>query len=523
MRDGDRGAVVTAEQFVYAVPTVSTTRRRGATPQTAPHRPKTGCVKGNYQMLTLLRRIFGRTRSSGSGSNPTVAAVFPDIDVDRIAADLHLEEEGAQRGARNQPEADTADLDRIEHAIIDRIDQIRNEGLGNFEEHSRSYAGRAVDTGQIDADIRSVANTAETDFDAEVARLRGAIENALDDLGHAERGFDHFCQNNRIYRPAHEGGGWFQWFAVFGLIVTIESVWNGFFFAGAHETGLIGGVSVALGISVVNVGLASVFGRVTQNVNHVRRWKRAIGTLSFLVGAGVALLFNFFVAHLRDAMTKLVWNEAAGHAFAQVAAVRVPESTDAWFLALLGLLAAAFAFWKIYGVDDSYPGYGQVSRKKRKAKEAYDDRLDEAIAVLTETRDKAIQNLDDARASSQTQIRNAARATQELLSLRAQRDPFLAQCDRKANLLLRRYREANRERRNEPPPAHFAKAYKFSPVPPLPPLSSKSEVKTSSGESGAVVNRAAERIHEACKSALDSFKHISAPDGVPPAKDRETG
>ena len=82
-----------------------------------------------------------------------------------------------------------------------------------------------------------------------------------------------------------------------------------------------------------------------------------------------------------------------------------------------------------------------------RARDAYAENLDRAIADLDASRDGAIADLRDANQEMRLWIREAVDALYGQSSLRSELDRFLAHCDDKANTLLAVYRDANRAAR----------------------------------------------------------------------------
>ena len=115
--------------------------------------------------------MFGwlkRKRGGGGPESPPPGQVFPDIDVDRIAAGLHLEREGGKQGEKNQPASDEVNLDLIEQEVIDHVGEFRRMGVNNFEEHTQVYADRIARVAGISTDIQTAVGDAETAFMADI-------------------------------------------------------------------------------------------------------------------------------------------------------------------------------------------------------------------------------------------------------------------------------------------------------------------------------------------------------------------
>ena len=88
-----------------------------------------------------LSRIFGSGQNQKNpGSDPL--SVFPEVDADDIAAELRVEQRGAERGVENLPSTQDAGFDQVEQEIVNRVKSIRDEGLDACDEYARVYAQR---------------------------------------------------------------------------------------------------------------------------------------------------------------------------------------------------------------------------------------------------------------------------------------------------------------------------------------------------------------------------------------------
>ena len=440
---------------------------------------------------------------------PPPGRVFPDIDVDRIAADLRLEREGSKRGEKNQPASDEVKLDVIEQEVVDHISEFRRMGINYFEEHSQVYADRIARAAGVWAEIQTAVGDAETNFMAEINKWNGTLANERSDLRLVSEEFEEFRKENGLKRTMHEGGGFRQWLGVSFIILVVESVLNGVFFANAHTLGLIGGVSTAVVISISNIIVAAIVVWTSRNFNHRRIGRKFVGALAFLVGMVLVPVLNLGVAHFRNAVEAgEPWDEAAGHAGQRILANPLGlESIDAWILGMVGILAAIVAGWKTYHSGDPYPGYGRVWGKMWNAREAYAQRNVEAINTVIEKRDEAVDALQLASENAKAQIAEAVSASNEMASLRGQLGSFLEQCDQKANLLLTKYRNANQRQRTTPIPECFSKDYFFEPYKTEQTQESQNSADASAIQQlNKVIADAIDRIYTACQEAITSFK-----------------
>lgn len=442
---------------------------------------------------------------------PSPGKVFPDIDVDRITADLRLEREGSKRGEKNQPATDEVSLDLLEQKLVDCVGEFRRMGVNNFEEHIQVHADRIARADGISAEIQTATGNAETDFKTEIKNWKNRLDNDEYYLEPIIIELEHFRRENRIIRTLHEAGGFFWWCVWSAIILALESALNGVFFSNAHELGLIGGIATALGISVINIGVASLSAWVSRNFNHRRIGRKIIGVLAF-PGALFVPAFNFFVAHFRNAAEAgNPWDAAASHAIQRLQTDPIGlESIEAWLLGLLGILVAAVAGWKTYVSGDPYPGYGRVWKKNRDAREAYIQSTEDAMSSLANTRDKAVEELETAISNMEAKCSEAETALNELAVLRSQLIAFLEQCDQKANLLLTIYRNANRATRTTPFPEHFSNAFRFERYEAEQlPAEQKLLQEETREKLKRDVEQAIKRIFDDCSAAIGSIKPIS--------------
>ena len=178
-----------------------------------------------------------------------------------------------------------------------------------------------------------------------------------------------------------------QTVAILVFIMLLEGGFNALLFKDAQSSGLMGGLMIAFAVSAVNVCLAVVTGffGIRYAFNHPHIAARVFGGTIMAIGLLSGLFLNFFVAHFRDAVeTGLIAATAAGTmgefsmfdiSPASVMAGMFPnfiglESFIAMGLLFMGLTVFGLAVYEGYDrISDSYPGYGRVWRKERKAYE----------------------------------------------------------------------------------------------------------------------------------------------------------
>ena len=447
--------------------------------------------------------MFGRNRKQEDRAS-LPGELFPPVDFDAIGKELRLEVRGLENGRAGYPDSDATDLDPEERKAVAATGKLRRQGLENAAEHERVYRERIAAADAIGPQIQRIANDTETDFRREVDVRRNLLNSALHDLHSSEADLAQFKQDNHLNRTALETGGLWKWATLCFALILAESFMNGFFFQETSVRGLVGGIIIALGISLVNVISASFAGHAYRQKNHTKLLRKFAGFLFLIVGTWLAVFINFLVGHFRDLTATIPWDEAAGAAFERVIAGHVRmQSLDAWLLTGLGMLIAAIAGWKAYEALDPYPGYGRVAKNFGTKRDEWQDLLEETFEALIETRDKATTALRDECDKLQERFDTAEVARAGLLTLMDRRRDFLRECDQITDDLLAVYRDANRKARATPEPAHFRQAFSFPAeeelVGPLP------RSPDSVGRFADLAEKAVERIHRACQDAMDSF------------------
>ena len=454
----------------------------------------------------MLKRFFGTPEIDRF--DPTTA-VFPPINVNKIADDLQLRRIGSDRGTKDLPGPEDGGLDSVEHRVIDAIDALRHRGLDHYQEHQKAYAERLVRASESRVEVETIAGDAEIDFQAEVKIWNAVMANQRKMVSVAGTALERFYERNRIEGAAQDGSGWPKFLGLAAFLLVIESFGNGLLFREASMQGLLGGFVIAVAISVLNVGFASLTGILARGFHHVR-WLRKLLALIAVSGIGALICaVNLAAAHFRDAATV---NQERMEAAARTAlldlleAPHVLDSLQSWLLVGLGLLIAIVAGWKAHGIDDPYPGFGRVWRQMTDARIGYAVELENAVDHLVAARDNAVGRLREESDAARGRIEEAIDSLAGQGSLRGRLGLFLEQCDQRANHLLAIYRDANRAARTADPPAHFAERFTFAPfVADQIDGGAMETARREQEEIARIISSAIDKIFGGAKKAIASY------------------
>jgi hypothetical protein len=323
----------------------------------------------------------------------------------------------------------------------------------------RAYGEResAVQVQSKFAQLETQAEAARADFAGHLSHGMDLTWKLKNDVSHRSRELESFRRQNELERDAHIPDSQVLPWGVIAVLVVFEALLNGQLLARGIETGILGGVTYALIIAILNVGIGYSAGRyLFRNVNHLRNYRKAVGFASILLWLGFAFSFNLLVAHYRAALGGSNPGEAERIGFTTF--VTTPfaiREMSGWLLFLLGCsfsLIAAADGWKM---DDPYPGYGHLYRRFEHSREDYTTQKQELMLELEDIKDAAIATLDRLSLEVEkgaAQYKNIRSNQNHVIE---QFDGYMDYLQKCGNELLSIYRQANISARSSPGPDHF--------------------------------------------------------------------
>lgn len=405
-------------------------------------------------ILDPARRWF-----KGDAVPQLVPGLMKPIDADQLAEELRLAVRGQDDGSHELPPTHGGTLNAVEEEVIGRIMAewvIQKEHLITM---LRAYRDRLAELNAVAeiAQLRLASSASLTRFAqskqemrGDLARLRGAYIEARNELSD-------FRIKHGLKRPARSPSGRWTTVGLLFVLIAVESVMNGLFFAKGSETGLIGGVGTAFGISLVNVVFCFLLGLGPARYINWRGWTiRSVSLILTVAGLAGMLFIHLFAGHFRDAAAS-----GNSNAFATASNQIFSEpwrlaDISSWYLFGLGTLFGLLSFWKGYRHDDPYPHYGETFRRERDASERYNTEHDEFFGALEEVRDATIKKFEAGIANIPEYVAKSHQVRTARSALVEKFRNYEETVVQTANRLLTIYRDANRRRRQTPPPAHFS-------------------------------------------------------------------
>lgn len=417
-----------------------------------------------------LKELVQAMMGSREGVHPSIQA-FPPLDLAQIARELRLDERGREAGELEQPPTDSTAEDLAELDTTAEIEQRARKAAEDYRSQRSLYEDRirrAILSTDQSVAIEAAGQNALTDFSVRAVDDLDQLHLFEKEVEGRELEFKKFRKRHRLDRlpmivpPAERTAR----ILVLIVLVLSESVVNGMFFAEGSETGLIGGVTQAFVLSLLNIGGALLYALYgLPCLVHVSRTFKVVGAAATVTYVTWVLAVNLLIAHFRDLFIEGSGQVLAADLWQRVTSAPLESLIDSqsWLLGAMGIGLSILALIDATGLDDLYPGYGRTGRNRQHAIERFTDRKARAFAELTMRRDEAIADMSSVIAS----IRAAEHELRLAIDGRARlhRDycaylDHLADCRKR---LFRQYVDANTRARKTNPPSRFSEG--LTPVP----------------------------------------------------------
>ena len=442
---------------------------------------------------------------------------FPPLEIEQLTRELGLIEKGEEAGRRERPTSDATTPGSIELDILAEIERRARKGAEDYRSQLTLYEGR-IRRALISADervmIEAAGQNALADYKAQTRDDLNHLHNDRTEVEGRGRELGDFQLHHGLRRPPRiiSDREKFGRLLVLGIFVIIESIMNGMFFAKGSEAGLIGGVTQALVLSLLNVGSAVLFAMYgLPYLRHKGVQERLAGLLATVAYITWALLLNLVIAHFRDLFILNAGQVAMNELTERLRSAPFGlMDTQSWLLGFMGIGLSIASLIDAVGLDDPYPGYGELGRRQRDGIQLFADHNSRCLAGLQNLRNSAVQDMTaviEAMRSSEYELRLADEGRERL------HQNYLAYLDHLANAnerLIRRFREANERVRETPEPAY----HRDAPVRPgfleLPVLPAMTGIATDARD--VVVERMEYyigQVNAAFQDALSEYQSVA--------------
>ena len=468
--------------------------------------------RGGFRRERLAPKLPQAHTSPNATSRPGTSsgeAAIPNLTAHQLDVELKLSERGAADGRKEVPSADARQLSAVEAMIVARVEgaltQRSNEVLG---------VGTGQDFTTLPQDLEALTSepqTVLTAFRAKKARAQSAtrleLDNAQTDFARAYRDYRAFRIQHELTEtePHYDNVFWRKVFWL-ALLFTVEVAANGWIIGQASPGGLVQGWTTALMISVLVVLTGALIGAGPWRYMNYRGQEgrglrhRLWAVPAFVAGSALLLLFAFYIAHYRYALSHSALDAPApDNILSSIASAPFQpfQQLESLLLFVIALLIGIFSVARGAHWDDPYPGYGPRHRRMEGARERVEElalRLSDEIDGAKEEADEALAEIAAKSAEQVGALRRAIARTQDNASAW---DFTSSQMISEGRDAMDIYRNANRATRTERAPAYFTEDA-FAGM--KPPTSAQVLEKLTSAFARATSNITA------CKSQLAGAK-----------------
>jgi hypothetical protein len=300
--------------------------------------------------------------------------------------ELGVEEAGRRQGEAGLPRWDDYNLDEPQIRIVQHVAaQVGAATAALHEILDRAFRSLAAEVQPIDPERVTV----QAETEKRKLLLPGqTIEEVSRRMISSENEYHTFRRENRIEREARYRESPYLFFAIlFGLLV-VEAFANAILLRHISSQGWVGGVFIASFISLVNVMLGVLGGAVGWRLaGHAHLPLRLAGIFIAIFTAVLALLWNVYVAHFREAAEMAVNEGRAGSGVLQGALDVMGHIERTGIFGLSSILS-----WLLFGIGifvfllvcreswedmaDRYWDYKRVDQAFRETEGEYMDVLD---------------------------------------------------------------------------------------------------------------------------------------------------
>lgn len=436
---------------------------------------------------------------------------FRRLDLERWITDKKVREEGAKQGQSNLPSSDATVLDATENQILDFF----NEQINFTREKVNKHLSDLVQDGLLIEDSEDLRNIQRNTENLEFEALTGvehtyhtewnALEPKLDRLQRAREDFSDFRSKHGLTRIAdYSHRKWALW--IIGVCFVIESFLNATLLMEVNVFGLVGSMAQMALISALNVLIMSFVLSGQWRRTNLRSPPQRV--LAWIVIAAVlvfVLIFNLLVGHLRDGMEAVVNDPTAD--LQELGALIMHNFVNAPFglgfqsllLAILGIAFFGVASWKWLQRDDPYPHYGKRDRQLRDLEASYHEDASEAEQRLRVDFEELKSKFDDELHKLDINKGNLKTLNNRGLKIIDDYNHFVPECQHDLEYVLSVYREANRNARSAPAPAHFDRQEKIDESGYTPPSFDLPELNP--------IEEATTRLQEAIRKLQEAYRN----------------
>lgn len=383
---------------------------------------------------------------------------FPIVDNEEISNEFNVVVAAREQAKKNLPRetAKSPDFNEVDYRQKMQTKVIQ---ASHSVQQALNDIGNSINDFSIENEINE-SKRLDKKYDEELASIfaekKSELIDAKKQLELAEEDLQQFKRINKINREPNYPVSSIRAISIVAIVLLVEVLINGNFFALGSDAGLMGGIFIAATVSIVNVSLGFLVGSwLLRQANSIKTKIRIYSRIGYSIIIIFAFFFNYLVAVWRKALE--VAPDAAEEQFWLYLNSGVASIWDISSLGLfaVGIVCFGIAAYEGYGFDDSYPGYGKMSKQRNANREI----LQEERKELAETVNIKFEEYEEWLEDKYAQIKNLKRNLSSSISSFEQQksifDNYVTHLEGALEYILKLYRDTNHAERSEPVPMFF--------------------------------------------------------------------
>tara|TARA_Y100001935_G_C17305464_1_gene512019 strand:- start:1943 stop:3376 length:1434 start_codon:yes stop_codon:yes gene_type:complete len=321
-------------------------------------------------MMKRIADFFKKLFSSPIKRMPT-DRLFADwglLQYEHLFDHFEVNKTARQNAESNSPASSATKPDTFHNVLFSRYEKIVSDKTLEITSHLDSLETRSEKALEKVNFLNDIKTQFKNKLDQDLEVFQPIITNANSRAKSSKIELNEFKTENGLTRDASypDSKVWFIFVLV--ALVVVESLINGVMFQKGSASGYLGGISIAILISLINVVVGFLVGAYWGKLSwSIHQAKKIFGYMGFAVWSVFTISFNLSVGHVRTIFEQ--GGSAPGVEIWTQGFINFLNSPFglvdffSWLLVIIGTLFALVALIDGQRFDDKYPGYGREFRK----------------------------------------------------------------------------------------------------------------------------------------------------------------
>jgi hypothetical protein len=417
-------------------------------------------------LLASIKNFFTKSYGLKSSSMSHSGASFLLLDPAKVIVELRVRENAEINGRANIPGESSKGADPFEETIHSHLKALE---IDQGAIHLRRVEGykNSLNNLSNDLDIQSLKAKANHLFqiaEGAVVKTEAAIYHLKSEYISAQQQFEDFRKANLLERVSIKNQtNKILKIGIITVLILVETIINGAFFAQGAAGGLIGAGGIAAALAILNLAGSFGFGwKMLPFKNSVNRNQQLSAYFGFIFYSLLILLLNLAVGHYREVTIEIsnsISIQTANIGILALERLRNSpfglEDLQSWYLLAIGVIFAAVAVIDGYSFDDPYPGYGTVWRNRKYIMDELSDTIVNEIGFLEEHFEELDEEFQKRLNSVGSKRQILDSHVQKINAIKAEYQAVQSQFSTVYSAVISEYRYINKAHRSSPYPSSF--------------------------------------------------------------------